>query len=53
MKVDNINHTCNCELEKYSLLISYYWKSNTSLRDEIVKLQLQILELKKQINENN
>ena len=54
MKFDKYDSTCNCEAYhnatvKYSIICSEYYTSNENLRNEIVKLQVQILELKKQI----
>ena len=51
MKLEETNSTCTCDSYrnatiKYGLMLDEYFKVNEMLRNEVVKLQKQIEELK-------
>jgi hypothetical protein len=51
MKIENENSTCTCDSYKnmtikYSSMLDEYFKTNEILRNEILKLQKEIVHLK-------
>jgi len=51
MKLEEVNSTCTCDLMKnatikYSAMLDEYFKANEMLRNEVLKLQKEVQELK-------